>query len=166
YRRADFKATKKDYAVYQRKVLNIIRRRPLRAALMAGGITWRLVRELLACDPDLKHDVMESVRSGPSRESRYHSTIVADANNVFYVDNFLTREEEDIVTGVYRMYTAGQTEDASWWPRLNHWYNSGMNNGIWSAWNEEWFRRRQREIKSGRCTLNNGKKWRSVLSGH
>ncbi|KAI0716950.1 hypothetical protein C8Q76DRAFT_795191 [Earliella scabrosa] len=168
YRREGVKMTKKDYEVYQRKVLNIIRRRPIRAALMAGGIAWRLVREFLACDPDLKHDVMESVLSGPSTESRYHSTIVAGENDVFYVDNVLTRDEEDILMGVHRMYTeqAGQTEDASWWPRLNYWYNSGMNNGIWSAWDEEWFRSRQKEIRSGWGTLNNGKKWRSVLGGH
>ena len=109
YRRSDFKPTQKDYEVYQRKVLNIIRRRPLRAALMAGGIAWRIVREFLACDPDLKHDVLESVLSGPSKESCYLSTIVAGENNVFYVDNLLTRDEENVLMGVHRMYTGKRT---------------------------------------------------------
>ena len=105
FRRQGFKPTKRDYDVYQMNVLNFIRQRPLRAALMGGGVLWRIVQELLACDPDLKEDVIQSVVDGPSSDWSRHATIVATRENVFYVDDQLMQEEENIIVGTYTMYT-------------------------------------------------------------
>ncbi|KAI0713353.1 hypothetical protein C8Q76DRAFT_579084, partial [Earliella scabrosa] len=81
----------------------------------------------------------------------------------FYVDDALTGEEEDILCGVYTLYTeqSGQIEYASWWPRRSQWASSGMNTGIWNAWNEAWFVRRREEIRKGKALPLNGKKWKS-----
>ena len=40
---------------------------------------------------------------------------------------------------------------------------SGMYTGIWTPWNEEWFRTRLRDIANGTAAPMNTRKWRSAL---
>ena len=38
-----------------------------------------------------------------------------------------------------------------------------MHTGIWTPWNEEWFKQRQAEIRRGEASPRNVRKWRSAL---
>jgi len=65
----------------------------LRAALLAGGIIWRLALEELGIDPALW---------GPSEATKYAFEILSEFGD--FVDDGLTVEEMDFICGVYYVY--------------------------------------------------------------
>ncbi|KAI0688825.1 hypothetical protein C8Q76DRAFT_573051, partial [Earliella scabrosa] len=79
-----------------------------------------------------------------------------------YVDDALTEAEMNIICGVNKVYTQiNQQEDRSWWPKPNIWRRSGMFTGMWTPWNEEWFKTRLRDIQNGRAAPLNVREWKS-----
>ncbi|KAF8870299.1 hypothetical protein BD779DRAFT_1409379, partial [Infundibulicybe gibba] len=67
------------------------------------------------------------------------------------VDQLLSEEDEDIICGVYYIYTGikDQVSDSSWWPKMYTWKKSGYNVGYWSTDCENFYQRRLKEIQSG-----------------
>ena len=95
-----------DYRQYQRRVLDILTQGPhLRAALLGGGIIWRLVIECA----EHHEGVLELLRSyldlGPSEEHMYHQPVLQDADEHAYFDDLLTEAETDIISGVNKVYS-------------------------------------------------------------
>ena len=58
-----------------------------------------------------------------------------------------------------------QTEDASWWPKHSAWVRAGGYTGIWTPWQEHWFRERLTGIRAGREGPLNATQWKDKLRG-
>ncbi|TCD65770.1 hypothetical protein EIP91_002209 [Steccherinum ochraceum] len=111
-------------------------------ALRAGGIIWRLAKE------------MESV----SGEMRWYDDMEEGEH--------LTEEEEDMICGMYKVYTGRggmQTEDASWWPKQSVWLKGGLSAGQWTDDCETWFRTWRHQIVHGRGQPKNANTWKKAL---
>ena len=64
----------------------------MRAALLKGGIIWRLALEVLSVD---------DVLAGPSTETVTNYVVARDG--VYAIDDDLSPDEMDIICGVYRI---------------------------------------------------------------
>ncbi|KAI1796527.1 hypothetical protein LXA43DRAFT_841664, partial [Ganoderma leucocontextum] len=85
------------YRVRVKRFLESPRR--ARAAVMTGGILWRIAMEFMA------PDVFRLVMNGPSDEvARHGKPFVADAGPPYY-DDVLTESEEDFISGMYTVST-------------------------------------------------------------
>ncbi|KAI0730680.1 hypothetical protein C8Q76DRAFT_596714, partial [Earliella scabrosa] len=165
YRREDHRHTVIDYRQYERRVIDMLSSGPhLRAALLRGGIIWRLVTEFAKHHPGTLELLRSYVDLGPSEESTHHLEILKDDEGRMFVDDALADWEMDVICGVNKVYTqANQSEDRSWWPKQNIWRLSGMYTGIWTPGNEEWFKKRLADIRSGTAYPMNVRRWKSAL---
>ncbi|KAL0948817.1 hypothetical protein HGRIS_008942 [Hohenbuehelia grisea] len=79
-----------------------------------------------------------------------------------YVDDHLTEDEIDLICGVYHVHTDdNQTSLSSWWPRSNIWDIGGMNLGVWTPDNEEWYLARLAKLTHGEEGLKTSADWRN-----
>ncbi|TCD67304.1 hypothetical protein EIP91_000274 [Steccherinum ochraceum] len=134
-----------------------LRRRYCRAALLAGGIVWRLAIEVLGKEPGLK---------GPSGDVYRYGTWHVYAEDVHGGDDILSDVEEDLISGLYKVYTnqsGRQTEDASWWPKQHTWLRSGLFCGHWTEDCEQWFQKRLKAIRSNQAQPKNAACWKDSL---
>ncbi|GJF00239.1 hypothetical protein PsYK624_165190 [Phanerochaete sordida] len=92
YREPDYRPTPLDFALYERSRRAILGRPHGRAALMRGGIVWRLAYEDV--DP-------QRVLFGPSDSGQKDVQLLGD---VAYEDDRLSEEELFVICGVYRIY--------------------------------------------------------------
>jgi hypothetical protein len=95
-KRYSFGAT--DYAVYERQRQMLFWQRHLRAACLAGGILWRLGRDLLR---------EEEVLSGPTETAVVfgEGVFYRDAQGNLWCDDTLTEHEMDLVCGLHTVAT-------------------------------------------------------------
>jgi len=160
YCQMNYKPTTVDYIAYERARDDFLRGPRGQAALMKGGIIWRLAMQTLHADV---------VVAGPS-ESVYGSGVWFPDNQSgkHWWDDDLTAEEMGLISGVYKVFTGKgtQTSDQSWWPKHSAWEGSGADFGFWSASNEMWFQNRLAEIRAGTAILRNGGHWKNALSFH
>ncbi len=150
------------------------------AALLVGGLVWRLA---------LEHLGMESVSFGPSSAVVQHGLgyLFKVPDGQIYIDDGLTQNELEVICGLYRCYTGmivlfsfilshlmknlGQGKQEallSWWPLPNKWFNHVSNGFYWGHWtelDEEWFQIRSSKISQGREQPKRPNKWRNVLKG-
>jgi hypothetical protein len=85
-----------DYAVYRCSLARFLHQPQARAALLKGGIVWRLAREFL--DNDV-------VLMGPSQNALHGMLGVFRYGDTNFCDDELTDEEMDLICGVYKVYT-------------------------------------------------------------
>jgi hypothetical protein len=87
-----------DYTVYERQRQMLFSQHHLRALCLAGGIVWRLGRDLLR---------EEEVLSGPTDTAVVFSKGVfyRDAQGNFWCDDTLTGYEMDLVCGLHTVAT-------------------------------------------------------------
>jgi hypothetical protein len=112
YRSKQYSFGTMDYSVYERQRQMLFSQRHLRAACLAGGILWRLGRDLLR---------EEEVLSGPT------DTIVVFGEGVFYrdaqgnlwCDDTLTEHEMDLVCGLHTVAT-GTCYSVPYVARIDH----------------------------------------------
>jgi hypothetical protein len=143
-----------------------------RAALLQGGILWRLSVEAV--------DV-GSVLAGPSSDAlQGHSFTTHHGFN--YCDDALTEEEVELIVGVYRIYTGTrlllrctsesqlfspgkgeQTAESSWWSKPTAWQSSGLYTGIWTPSCEKWYQARLQGIRSNTQGVKTSAQWRNSL---
>jgi hypothetical protein len=97
YCQQNYKPTAVDYAAYERARDDFLRGPRGRAALMKGGIVWRLAMQ------SLHQDV---VIAGPSK-SVYQSGIcfVEEGSGRHWWDDNLTVDEMNLICGVYKVFT-------------------------------------------------------------
>jgi hypothetical protein len=130
-----------------------------RAALLAGGIVWRLALEAICPGIALM---------GPSDTVAHFGDVLQSPDGPL-VDDSLTEEELNLICGVYDVYTGEltsvfmifprlilvsgprgmRTSHSSWWPKQSTWVNSGYNVGYWTAECEKWFQWRLHRILAG-----------------
>ncbi|KAG6896244.1 hypothetical protein C0993_008653 [Termitomyces sp. T159_Od127] len=92
-RERGYKFTYASYIHYERKKRDLLEGSYGRAALSAGGLIWRLVRD----DVDIKR----ILRGGPST----HAKPVLELDGCPLVDDELSVEAGDVICGVYQVYT-------------------------------------------------------------
>lgn len=84
-----------EYMAYQSIRIDFLKQRRMRAALMCGGIVWRLAIETLTAD---------AVIAGPSHDS-YHEVVQEHSTHENYYDDHLSVIEQDFICGVYKVAT-------------------------------------------------------------
>ncbi|KAI0337193.1 hypothetical protein BDW22DRAFT_1303692, partial [Trametopsis cervina] len=141
-----------DYARYEDIRDALLRSCQGRAALMRGGIIWRLAVEVIGFD---------DVLFGPSGNHTRQDAVVMDGEN--FVDDELNQHQLDLICGVYRIVKP-PSNDVSWWPKENTWQESGMYVGYWTDVAEQWFQKRRSLIKEGGAQPLPASKWKTALS--
>ncbi|KAI0086700.1 hypothetical protein BDY19DRAFT_908119 [Irpex rosettiformis] len=87
-----------------------------------------------------------------------------------YVDDTLSRHQEDIICGVYRVLPENSNEGLgrsawrSWWPSASTWAASGMSVNYWSLDNERWFKDRLKKIHEQQAQPYAANEWRNNLN--
>ncbi|KAJ2929679.1 hypothetical protein H1R20_g7413, partial [Candolleomyces eurysporus] len=132
--------TKADYDSYVVRRTMLLGQPHMHAALKRGGIVWRLALGTLGL----------SKVSYPAANWGATSTILLDGAQ--FSDNALTRDELDIICGLYRCVSTDgkQTALKSWWP-LTRYYEKpecGENYGHWTNRRENWYRGRLEAIEA------------------
>ncbi|RPD54156.1 hypothetical protein L227DRAFT_464545, partial [Lentinus tigrinus ALCF2SS1-6] len=168
-RRQSFTPTARDYVDYVQRVLEIVRRPQAAAGFRMGGIVWRILLEVLGDDKDFRDRLFKQAGEGLSGEQSIYQEVINLSSTCAFVDDSLSEEELDIISGVYKVYTnqLNQTADVSWWPKHSHWVtHAGQYAGIWTQWNEKWFCDRLRSIYDGTARPKSSSEWKQSLKGH
>lgn len=98
-----------DYRQYADRVLDFLRCGPrARAALLRGGIIWRIVTQLGGNNDGIVELIRSYACAGPTDDTAYHRT-VARRGNVTLVDDALSQDELDLISGVTKVYTGAWT---------------------------------------------------------
>jgi hypothetical protein len=161
-----------DYEAYENARDAFLRSPRGRAALLKGGIVWRLAMEFL--EPGL-------VLAGPSDDALVcGQSFRPIAGNPDYYDDYLKPDELDLICGVYQVRTGilnlrilwflvayrktstgygDQVSHLSWWPKHATWEKSQFNVGYWTRFAEEWFQRRLAEIRSNNAQCKTAAQW-------
>lgn len=108
-----------------------------RAAMLSGGILWRLAVE------DAIPDV---VLDGPLC-SNSHGAFSAVVGGKPFVDDALTEDEISVLIGTYlqsskipgQCYKKNNATLLMWWPTLVEWNKSSLHSGFWSPQVEDWY---------------------------
>ena len=93
YRLPNYQFTHQDYLAYEMERDRLLNTSMGRAALMAGGLVWRLAYNTVG---------EQQVLFGPTHCETTH--VLATFNGVDYVDDILTEEQLDILCGVYHVF--------------------------------------------------------------
>ena len=105
HRHDNHRHTFMDYRQYRRSVLELLRSGPhARAALTHGGIIWRLAMEFTRTYDGTLERVRSYLDLGPSEEIQWHRVVIQEAGREL-VDDCLTEQELDIMSGVSKIYT-------------------------------------------------------------
>lgn len=93
YRLHSYTFTRQDYFAYEMERDRLLNTSVGRAALMAGGLVWRLAYSAVG---------EQQVLFGPTHCESTH--IIATFDGIDFVDDVLTEEQVDIVCGVYHIF--------------------------------------------------------------
>ena len=179
----NYQFTMHDYAAYLRDRESLLLQPQGRAALLQGGILWRLAMDILGLDVALE---------GPSSAVIDHRCGISfdsdDLESGFqYWEDGLTNDQIIMLCGGYRFYTGmscyiclksrtsllfiagegAQIAIVSWWPLQSTWYDvsSGCNFGRWTDRNESWYQNRKAALAAGTAKPYTASKWRDLLKG-
>ncbi|KAF7796983.1 hypothetical protein EIP86_008172 [Pleurotus ostreatoroseus] len=151
-----------DYLMHEQHRKNLLKQPRGRAALLKGGIVWRLALEVLG---------EEAATMALTSPEEYKFGV--NVGDRYLVDDELTESELDVIVGVYHVATsqrafANDTDSSivSWWPRHASWQNSNYNLGHWTWKAELWFRNRRKDILEGSAKPMNQGRWRRALKGN
>jgi len=147
WRNAGYQPDQYEYVAYEERRDAFLKSPRGRAALLAGGILWRLS---VGAVPE------NAVLSGPSPVAPAYGVNYPLPELGAFCDDKLTPDEEDLITGVYRVYTNVGTSQASlqsWWPRPSVWLRSGLHFVSWTPNDELWFQKRLKGIREGSLSI-------------
>jgi hypothetical protein len=96
YRPHSYQFCLSDFSAYEKKKGDLLSGSAGRAALMHGGMVWRLAVDTV------QH---KRITSGPKSSVAWSGKNVADLNGHTLVDDNLSPAAEDAICGVYRVYT-------------------------------------------------------------
>jgi hypothetical protein len=99
-RPAGYKPDLLDYQSYERTRDSYLRQPHARAALLGGGIVWRLSFDALGISPVLDGPTVDAIEYG----IRTHALDSSGQPFMLY-DDALTENETDLICGVYKIYT-------------------------------------------------------------
>ena len=152
-----------DYLAYEEVRNYFLQTNPraARAALLAGGILWRLAIETVE---------KGLVLDGPDTLNAALGITFAlrdNADNVF-IDDHLTTEESHFIVGTYvrlplhRHNLAGMGYPM-WWPHNDHFNDSSLDFGWWSPVAEKWYCDLRAQYRGGHLQPKTGSAWRNSL---
>ncbi|KAK0490764.1 hypothetical protein IW261DRAFT_36988 [Armillaria novae-zelandiae] len=145
-RPANFKATLLDYISYVRRRAALLRDPVVAsAALMHGGIIWRLAMEHV----DDFGVVLRRPADDILRYGKCHTVTVLgrEKHDIRMCEASLSESQMDVICGVYKVYNRScngysLTQDISWFPKDGSFKKSALNVGFWTADTEQWYTRR------------------------
>ena len=105
YRPSTHRPTTTEYTEQHMRIMDLLQHPHARAALMRGGIIWRIMMEMLGQNSHLWESMMDEVCNGPSGSCDHKFTIESYALGGKYVDDDLSVEELDLISGVVKVYT-------------------------------------------------------------
>ena len=105
YRPSTHRPTTAEYTEQHMRIMDLLQHPHARAALMRGGIIWRIMMEMLGQNSHLWESMMDEVCNGPSGSCDHKFTIESYALEGKYVDDDLSVEELDLISGVVKVYT-------------------------------------------------------------
>ena len=152
--------TREDYDEYLRRRNHLLRGHKGRAALMHGGIIARIAREIT--EP-------AAVLDGPI----YGDDVICEYNDLFFVDDQLTKSDKYIICGVYFTQTEqspegetlvnGAIRELSWWPQDSLWTSMGCYLLTeWTQLAEVFFEKRIHFLQT-KLTIFGVSEWRPTL---
>lgn len=163
-RPVNYNFTVQDYQAYEDSRDYLLRCNPHvgRAALMAGGITWRLAIESLM--PGIVLDGPDDIALVRGVGFR-----LQDRTNNVYVDDNLSHDEVRIIVGMYvrspqrDRFNTDHTSFPMWWPDPATFKNSALDYGSWSPVNENWYRILRDKYRQGAAQPKTGVQWRTMV---
>jgi hypothetical protein len=156
YRSQQYKFQLSDYNAYKNMRQKIFDQPFGRAAILVGGLIWRLAVDSCRLGIALQ---------GPSSFAQECGDLVADPSGMQFVDDSLSEEEMDLICGKYVVYTGQgcQTSFKWWWPPHSTWVTGSLHVGYWTLQCEEWYQRRLRAIKAGNAQPLSRTDWKANL---
>ena len=106
WRSPDFRPDGWDFKAYETRAIDVLSAPRGRAALLHGGIIWRIAVELLG------QGGLSDVLRGPSADIWRHGREVHEDGGKSWYEDALTTYELDVISGVYKVYT-GETHPRS-----------------------------------------------------
>ncbi|KAF8180869.1 hypothetical protein BJ912DRAFT_929191 [Pholiota molesta] len=163
FRLINHEFTTQDFETYRLQCQQVLSQPQGRAALLHGGIIWRIAKDFLSVDEVLLGPSIEVIthRVGYSHNS--------GTDGVRYCDDELTENELATICGTYSLYTAtGQISIKSWFPPPICWTKDrmGINWVEWTARNEQFFQDLMKEIRAGKSKPKTVVEWTSILRGN
>ncbi|KAG2366246.1 hypothetical protein BDR07DRAFT_1274922 [Suillus spraguei] len=161
---SSFQPNAHTYKIYELRREGFLRHPHARAALLKGGILWRL------CKASFEERI--GLVNGPSSDvkifgeaRRFYSPV--DNVEITWTawDDILTDDEVDLICGVYHVAVDGRNQwtTLSWWPRPNVFDKCSLWTGYWNTSCESWFQERLGLIRCGKAKMYNTRDWRSKL---
>ncbi|KZT31843.1 hypothetical protein SISSUDRAFT_1038161 [Sistotremastrum suecicum HHB10207 ss-3] len=166
FRRNDDPFTTADYERYKDHCRTVLYRPGGRAALMQGGLFWRIAKQYINT---------VAVTSGPSTDATTYGHCwgfkVKSSNHEGQVfDDLLTNDVAEVLCGVVYCFSRSDktgpcTIKKSYFPPPNLWYKTRnrLNTGYWSQENENWFQRLCTGYANGTLAPLPVKEWRKQL---
>jgi hypothetical protein len=102
------------------------------------------------------------VLDGPS----FFDEVIGYSDNTAFVDDFITENDVDIVSGVYRVATSkcgASTSDLSWWPKYGTWMRTGFFTDQWAPNAESFYVRRVQSLQKKNWELKTATTWKATL---
>ncbi|KAG2125786.1 hypothetical protein DEU56DRAFT_713850, partial [Suillus clintonianus] len=163
FRPFPFQPNAHTYTTYELQREDFLTHPHARAALLRGGILWRL------CKTSFEGRL--GLVNGPSSdvwvfgEARLFSPTTKDEASTWAWDDALTRDEVDLICGVYHVGVSGRHhwETLYWWPRPSEFNNSNLWTGYWNASCEFWFQQRLKSIRCGEAKPFTVSDWKKEL---
>jgi hypothetical protein len=150
-----FTPGKADYEAYIQARDDIFKSPRARVLRLLGGIIGRLALESV---PDVV------VLDGPSSCDQ----IVGTTQNSFFVDDFISETDLEMVSGVYRVIGASGSQDdpmahASWWPSHSVWKRCGLAMDQWLPNAEVFYAQRLAKFQGEVWELKGSTAWKRGL---
>lgn len=157
-RRSNHNFHPRDYQEYLRVLEGLFTDPRMRAAVLRGGMIWRIAYSFVGLEPVLK---------GPTY--RQGLVLQNDLNSDLYVDDDLTPTELRLIVGTYKCWTGlgTQTTLKSWWPPVEAFEGPkcGENYGVWNDFRERWYEERRSKILAGQAQPLTTDDWKRKLKG-
>lgn len=170
-------ADKKDYRAYEARARALLNEPRGRAALLQGGIVWRIAMELLG------EDALERAISGPSSDCHlYGREFVPPSKQAPYYDDQLTEDEISLIIGAYVLpqrtwYVSfivivadirvgeenlhqQKSMIVSWWPSPEQWQKYKGYQAYWGPDHEKWFQTRLDGVRCSDMRPRSGTHWK------
>jgi hypothetical protein len=96
WRHTSYKPDAVDYTAYREQRDAFFRHPRARAALLRGGIVWRLAMQSISQD---------AVLAGPTDEVFTHGQVFQTSDGAYWWDDDLSEDELNLICGVYKVFT-------------------------------------------------------------
>ncbi|KAG1763067.1 hypothetical protein EV702DRAFT_978848 [Suillus placidus] len=165
-RPSSFQPNANTYKNYELRREDFLKHPHARAALLRGGILWRLCKASFEGRLGLVNGPSSDVRV--FGEAKRFPSPTSDGGTTWAAwDDILTDDEVDLICGVYYVAVEDgrrkQWTTLSWWPRPNTFEKCGLWTGYWNTSCELWFQRRLSLLRCGEAKPLKTREWRSAL---